>query len=160
MARAYFDKKKGIPFFSNDRGVGAGMANYRGDVMLIQCLLKAIMHAGKAIPGIPVAPLRPGGAELGISGVWDNTSALYLGGWEAYVVAVKVHLMSTSPGPWPWSLADPFPGKVVPFTKGGKKIMNMGSMCVQMFGQPAYAQLNLPNVSVPAELAKELFLES
>jgi hypothetical protein len=36
----------------------------------------------------------------------------------------------------------------------------MAKMCIQLFGDKAYADLAFPGVNVPAELARELFYGS
>lgn len=140
-----------------------GMANDRLDVMLVQCLLKAIMYSNKPIAGGFTIP-RPKGPELVVNGIWDEASRNVLKDWETAVMFAKVQIrldqLSADPTSGFKAPTTAFHGTVVPYAKGGKKIINMARMCIQMFGDKAYADLAFPGVSVPAELARELFYSS
>jgi hypothetical protein len=149
MPRTYYERRTRFPLYSNERGVGIGMANDRGDVMLVQYLLRAIMHSDKTMPGGELNFSRPPGPELNVNGVWDGASRNYLTAWEN-VRFVNRTFMQDIPD------VTAFPGKVVPYVKGGRKILAMAQMCVQFFGDQAYAQLKLPNASLPPEIMKEL----
>jgi len=163
MPRAYFDRKNRIPFFSNERGVGVSMANDRLDVMLVQCLLKATMYSNKPFAGQVSFP-RPKGSELTVNGVWDDLSRNALKDWETRVALTKIQIrvdqVKIDPTSGFQRPETAFPGTVVPYRKGGKKIIDMAKICVHMFGDKAYADLTFPGVIVPAELAKELFYGS
>jgi hypothetical protein len=163
MPRTYFDKRNRIPFFSNERGVGVSMANDRLDVVLVQCLLKAIMYSNKPFAG-GSGFSRPKGPELIINGLWDAPSRNVLEAWETNVVLAKIQIRVDQVKLDPTSAYQhpktAFPGTVVPYREGGKKIIDMAKICIQLFGDTAYADLAFPGVSVPAELAKELFYGS
>lgn len=158
MARAYYDRTKRIPIFSNERGVGIGMANDRGDVMLIQLLLRAILHGEKAMPRTTLRFRRPPGPTLGIHGAWDEASKNYLDRWEYLYNLMRQeaqHFRVDLP-----DYVEPvtlYPGKVVPFAAGGQKVIAMGRMCALMFGDTAYASLRLPETGLPDVLAKQIF---
>jgi hypothetical protein len=141
------------------------MANDRTDVMLVQLLLRAILHSGKPIPGVVKGHptllkfTRPdGGGTISIDGVWSNTSANYLREWEdRYSLARKEAQFFDTLAP---DYVDPktvSPGKVVPYASGGQKIIALGRMCAMMFGENNYATLRLPDTGLPDLLAKDLF---
>ena len=152
MPRAYLDKYGRYPLFTNERGVGVNMANDRKDVMLVQLLLKAILYSNKAFLGNDVVFMPPSGPELAVSGSWDQPSREYLKRWE--------DTLAKSRGYWAYGKepATQFPGTVVPYIQGGRKIRTMAEMCVMMFGADRYATLDLPNVTVPQEVADDLFI--
>jgi hypothetical protein len=84
--------------------------------------------------------------------------------WETNVVLAKIQIRVDQVKLDPTSAYQhpktAFPGTVVPYREGGKKIIDMAKICIQLFGDKAYADLAFPGVSVPADLAKELFYGS
>lgn len=164
MARTYFDRTKRKPFFSNERGVGKGMANDSSDVMLVQLFLRAILHGGRALPGSKIPFILPPALrdrQVAITGNWDEASSDYLFQWEHQYKLMRT-LLQMEPGDDPAEYVEPrtaFPGTVVPYAAGGEKIRAMNRMCVIMFGEDTYAILALPNTNLPHLLAKELFYE-
>src|SRR4051812_8353273 len=137
MARVYLDKYNGYPLFSPEQTVGLNMSNASADVKLIQLLLKAIMHGGKSFLGTDIKFTPPEDSpKIEITGSWDLASKNYLHRWEM--------LRSDARSYWsPTHHRDTiqFPGTVVPWSQGGRKIIVMQEMCVTMFGRAPYATL-------------------
>jgi len=124
------------------------MANERGDVMLIQFLLKALLHGDKKL--VDTVLTRPSGPALIITGVWDQVSKTYMEHWEQSLAAVDhVYGLRSDLSP---------PGIIVPYAKGGKKIISLNVFCKHIFGTKAYSRLELPNVFLPREVSNDLFL--
>lgn len=147
-----------MPFFSNERGVGVGMANDPPDVMLVQLLLRAILHGGKSLPGSLLKFTRPTGPVIGIIGIWDTASSNYLSEWEFRYKTARNELQKFDfLAPDYVEPVTAYPGKVVPFSTGGKKILALGRMCALMFGEDSYSSLSLPETGLPDLLAKDLF---
>ena len=142
----------------HDRGVGNGMANDRTDVMLVQLLLRAILHGGKAMPGTILKFERPAGETISISGGWDNASANYLKEWEKCynIVRNEAQFFNTLASDYVEPITA-FPGKVVPYAAGGQKIIALCRMSALIFGDVNYANLSFPDTGLPDLLAKELF---
>ena len=153
MARVYLNKYNGAPLFSIEGTVGPGMNNARSDVMLVQLFLYATLHSQKIFLAGNTVFTPPSGSALAVSGMWDNTSAAYMARWE--------QLRSEAKAYWAYGVAEPvlFAGKVVPYTKGGKKIIAMNEMCRIFYGDAAVYSFKIPGVQVPAELARELLYD-
>jgi hypothetical protein len=153
MPRVYLDKYSAGPRFSNERGVGVGMANDPKDVMLIQFFLKAIMFSNKAYLGQDLKFTPPPGVALNINGVWDEPSRAYLSRWEEIRAQVKAY--------WAYGRVDAvqFPGTVVPYMKGGKKILSMNEMIIDMYGRDQFKILRLPTARLPDEAWHDLFYD-
>jgi hypothetical protein len=141
MARVYISRTTQRVYFTNDRGVGVGMANERPDVMLIQFLLQAVMLSGRPPWG------RPGGPVIQITGIWDEASRNHLARWEL----IHQHL------PYPKTLqTSDFPGKMMPLTNGGRKILDLNTDGYELFGS-RFTTLEMPNATLPLEVRNELF---
>src|SRR6188508_2139651 len=91
MPRAYLDKFDGFPLFTNEATVGLQMSNERKDVLLIQFLLKAIMHSGKTYLAGNTSFTPPPGDALNMSGIWDEPSKRYLKRWEELRYEAKAY---------------------------------------------------------------------
>ena len=154
MARVYLEKHSGSPLFSIEGTVGPGMNNARGDVQLVQLFLYATLHSQKIFLAGNTVFTPPSGPALALSGLWDGTSAAYLTRWEQLRGEAKAY--------WAHGVTEPvqFAGKVVPYTKGGKKIIAMNEMCRIFYGDAALYSMKLPNVMVPSELAQEILWDS
>jgi hypothetical protein len=150
MARVYLNKYNGTPLFSTEGTVGPGMNNARTDVMLVQLFLYATLHSQKVFLAGNTTFTPLSGPTLSLSGVWDSTSVAYLTRWE--------QLRSEAKAYWAHGVAEPvqFAGKVVPYIKGGKKIVAMNEMCRIFYGDAAVYAFKIPGVQVPAELAQEI----
>ena len=153
MARVYMDKFGRGPLFSTETGVGAGMMNERSDVMLVQFFLKAILQSQKSFLAGNTVFTPPDGVTLEVNGNWDDASKKYLARWET--------LLSEARGYWAHGQnpATLYPGKVVPYHLGGKKIIAMNEMFTVMFGKDSHARLNLPGVQLPPDAWKRLFYD-
>ena len=153
MARVYLDKYNGAPLFSIEGTVGPGMNNARTDVMLVQLFLYATLHSGKIFLAGNTVFMPPSGSALTISGMWDSTSVAYMTRWE--------QLRSEAKAYWAHGVAEPvqFAGKVVPYMRGGKKIVAMNEMCRIFYGDAATYTLKIQGVQVPPDLARELFYD-
>lgn len=151
MARVYIDKYSGEPLFSPEKTVGIGMSNAPTDVMLVQYLLKVTLHSNKIYLAGDTRMTPPPGEELVISGNWDETSKRYLKHWEELRYEAKAY--------WGHGKSDPtqFPGTVVPYIQGGKKIRAMQEMCVTIYSRDAYARCQMPNAQLPIIVWRELF---
>jgi hypothetical protein len=151
MARVYIDKFSGSPMFSTEQGVGLKMANERKDVMLVQVFLKVILESNKIYLAGNTYFTPPDGVTLNITGVWDEASRRYLTRWE--------ELLSEARAYWAYGRVDPtqFPGTVVPYSLGGKKILSMNEMCIVLCGKDSHQKLSFPNAPLPRELWKDLF---
>ena len=154
MPRVYMDEYGRGPLFSIEQGVGLNIMNERKDVMLVQFLLKAILHSGKTFLANDTRFTPPAGVPvLNITGSWDDTSKKYLARWEMLLAEARAY--------WAYG-KDPgtlFPGAVVPYYKGGKKIIAMNEMCVVMFGKDSHARLKLPGDVLPLEAWRDLFYD-
>ena len=153
MARVYLDKYSGAPLFSIEGTVGLGMSNARTDVMLVQLFLYATLHTQKTFLAGNTVFMPPSGPVLAISGMWDSTSASYMARWE--------QLRSEAKAYWAHGVAEPvqFAGKVVPYLKGGKKIIAMNEMCRIFYGDAAVYTFKIPGVQVPPDLSRELLYD-
>lgn len=148
MARTYFRPVENLPFYSNEHGVGVGMANDSLDVMLIQCFLKAILESGRQLYGIQWS--RPGGPRLRVSGLWDEASRNYLEHWEGLQVRWKMKERGTTTG------GTTMPGTVVPYSKNGKKVVWMNAQVLALYGKVSYIICVWGDVVMPVNLQKQL----
>ena len=154
MARVFLDKYNGSPLFSPEATVGIGMTNEMTDVCLVQLFLKAILQSQKTfLAGDTVFTPPDGGGTLEVSGVWDEASKRWLARWET--------LLSEARGYWAYGKNPTtlFPGTVVPYRQGGKKIIAMNEMATVMFGKDDFVKLNLPGGKLPVEAWKRLFYD-
>ena len=152
MPRVYIDKFAGSPLFSNERGVGVKMQNDPKDVKLVQFFLKAILHSNKIfLAGNTRFTPPEGGSPLNVTGAWDEASRRYLSRWEQLRSEAKAYWAhGHDPGPQ-------FPGTVVPYAQGGKKIQAMNEMLVVMFGKDNHAKLKLPGMTLDRDVWHDLF---
>ncbi len=153
MPRVYLDKFGHGPIFTIVNGVGVGMRNDPPDVMLVQCFLIGLLGSGKAWLGTDERFTPPDGTgALTQSGIWDETSSRYLTRWEG--------LHNRAQNYWSGGgLETKFAGTVVPYHKGGKKIMVMNEMCRVFFGEDNHRRLDLMGVRLRREAALELFYD-
>ena len=154
MARTYQARFGNGVMFSNENTVGIGMKNDRTDVVLIQYILKAVMTANKIFLAGNTRFTPPPGPQLNVSGVWDEASKNYLARWEALISEARAY--------WAHGRVDPtlYPGTVVPYRLGGKKIIALNEMGREFFGEENFARLTLSGGTLPAETWNELFFDS
>lgn len=151
MPRVYLDKFNGSTLYSIEKTVGKAMSNDRLDVMLVQYLLRVILHSNKIFLAGNTRFTPPSGAELQITGVWDEPSARYLTRWEELRYEARAYWgHGTAP-------ATQYPGTVVPYIQGGKKIIAMQEMCRIFYGDEAYNKLKMPNAELPIPVWREFF---
>jgi len=154
MARTYAARFGGAVLFSPEETVGARMTNNRTDVILVQYMLNAIMNANKIYLAGDTRFTAPPGPKIALTGVWDEPSAAYLAKWEAQISEARAY--------WAHGRVDPtlYPGTVVPFRLGGKKIITINGMCSEFFGKNKFEQLELPGGVLPDDVWNELFYDS
>jgi hypothetical protein len=153
MPRVYMDKFGHGPLYTIVNGVGRGMKNDPTDVMLVQCFLIALLKSNRAWLGTDEKFTPPPGAALDQTGVWDAASARYLERWEGLRNRAQNY----------WSRGNKievqFPGTVVPYHKGGQKIVTMNGMAREFYGDLNYLRLDLGGVRLRREAAMELFYD-
>jgi hypothetical protein len=152
MPRVYMDKFGRGPLYTVVNGVGRGMNNDATDVMLVQCFLIGLLKSNRAWLGTDEKFTPPAGASLEQTGVWDGPSASYLQRWE--------ELHNRAQNYWSGGKNETrFPGTVVPYHKGGKKIMVMNEMARMFYGDLNHARLDLGGVKLRVEAAIEVFYD-
>lgn len=150
MARAYLDKISAEPLLSVEQGVGEGMMNETNDVCLVQLLLWGALTPKKIYLAGNTVFTPPAGQAISVTGIWDAPSAAWLAQFEV--------LMAEARGYWAHGVnpETQYPGRIVPFKRGGKKIRMLNSVCTVFWGARRAMLLDF-GMTVPDSLWNQLY---